>query len=97
MTEKDIEKYLRDRVKELGGKAYKWVSPGNAGVPDRQVLLPGGKIIFIELKAPGKKSTPLQLAQQQKLIALGFWVMVISSKDEVDGFIIICRSIMSDD
>ena len=50
MKERDIEVLLRDGVKQLGGKAYKWVSPGNAGVPDRIVILPGGKVIFVELK-----------------------------------------------
>lgn len=55
MRESTIEAYLRDRVKELGGKAYKFVSPGNDGVPDRLVCLPGGRAVFVELKAPGKK------------------------------------------
>lgn len=91
MREAAIEQYLRDRVKEIGGKAYKFVSPGNAGVPDRIVLLPEGKTIFVELKAPGKKSTPLQEAQQKRIRSLGFWVFVLDSKDSVDKTIDMCQ------
>lgn len=87
MRESTIEAYLRDRVKELGGKAYKFVSPGNDGVPDRLVCLPGGRVVFAELKAPGKKPTRLQILQQEKLRLLGFLVFVIDSKTGVDEFI----------
>ena len=51
MRERDVERYLRERVKQLGGRAYKFVSPGNNGVPDRIVMLPGGKLFFVELQA----------------------------------------------
>ncbi|ASJ54877.1 nuclease [Brevibacillus formosus] len=87
MRERDIEKYLREQVKATGGQAYKFTSPGNAGVPDRLVLFPGGKIAFAELKAPGKKPTALQLVQCKKIRDLGFPVEIIDSKAEVDGFI----------
>lgn len=87
MRERDIEAYLRDQIKAVGGIAYKFTSPGNAGVPDRLVLLPGGRVVFVELKAPGKQSTPLQLRQQRRIQALGFQVFVIDSKAKVDEFI----------
>jgi len=87
MREKEIEEYLRDQIKSIGGKAYKFVSPGNVGVPDRLVLLPGGVIAFVELKAPGKKPTPIQLAQHKKISNLGFKVIVIASKAGVDELI----------
>ena len=88
MKEKDIEEYLRDQIKAIGGRAYKFVSPGNAGVPDRLILLTSGKVVFVETKAPGKKSTPLQAAQQKKIRALGFEVYAdIDSKDKVDSII----------
>lgn len=87
MREKNIEEYLRDQVKAQGGKAYKFVSPGNAGVPDRLILFPSGRIFFVELKAPGKKSTPLQESQQTKIRNMGFTVLVIDSKQAVDAFI----------
>lgn len=87
IRERDIEKYLRDGVKSIGGRAYKFVSPGNNGVPDRIVLLPGGRIAFVELKAPGKKPTTLQEAQHRKIRALGFNVCVIDSKEAADIFL----------
>lgn len=74
MREKSIEVYLRDQVKALGGIAYKFTSPGNNGVPDRLVLLPGGRVVFVETKAPGKTSTPLQVRQQERIRKLGFTV-----------------------
>jgi hypothetical protein len=87
MREKAIEAHLQKRVKELGGRAYKFESPGNAGVPDRIVLLPGGKVFFIEMKAPGKKSTVLQQKQQTRIKNLGNQVLVIDTKEGVDQFI----------
>lgn len=74
MRENQIEAYLRNRVKELGGKAYKFVSPGNNGVPDRLVCLPGGRVVFVELKALGKRPTAIQRAQHRKLREMGFVV-----------------------
>ncbi len=57
MREKEIEEYLVKHVRQCGGKAYKFVSPGNCGVPDRLTVFPNGVIAFIELKAPGEKKT----------------------------------------
>ncbi len=73
-SEKATEKYLRDEIKKMGGKAYKFVSPGNVGVPDRLVCLPGGRAVFVELKSEGKHSTATQIRQQEKLRELGFKV-----------------------
>lgn len=87
MRERDIENYLRDQVKKAGGKAYKFESPGNDGVPDRIVLFPENKIFFIELKAPGKKPRPLQLKQMRVIESYGCNVQVIDSKHGVDDFI----------
>lgn len=88
MRENTIEAYLREEVRGLGGRAYKFTSPGNAGVPDRLVCLPGGRVAFVETKAPGKKSTALQKVQQQRLRALGFEVYAeADSKEKVDRII----------
>ena len=87
MRERGIETYLRNSVKAAGGIAYKFVSPGNAGAPDRLVLLPGERVVFVELKASGRQPTPLQLRQQRRIRDLGFTVLVIGSKEEVDEFI----------
>ena len=67
MSEKDIEQYLVNKVRQCGGKAYKFVSPGNSGVPDRLVIFPNGEVIFVELKASGKVPTVLQTAKHKEL------------------------------
>jgi len=87
VRERTIEAYLRDEVKKIGGLALKWVSPGNSGVPDRIVIVPGGRIVFVELKAPGRKSTALQQHQQNRLRALGCDVRVIDSREGVDELV----------
>lgn len=92
LREKEIERKLVMEVKKRGGIAPKWVSPGMAGVPDRLVLLPKGKIAFVELKAPGEEPRPLQKAMMRRIGRLGFPVYVIDRKesiekmlDEIDG------------
>ncbi|MED1419035.1 VRR-NUC domain-containing protein [Bacillus smithii] len=87
MREKEIEIYLRDQVKKAGGKAYKFESPGNDGVPDRIVIFPGNRVYFVELKAPGKKPRPLQVKQMKVIASFGCDVRVIDSKQGVDEFI----------
>lgn len=87
MREKEVEAYLVKRVKDLGGKAYKWVSPGNDGVPDRIVIMPGGTVIFVELKATGGKLRPLQEAKHTELRKLKQTVFVLDDKSKVDAFI----------
>lgn len=86
MLEKSVEQYLTRRIKEMGGRAYKFVSPGNAGVPDRLVCMPGGNVSFVELKAPGEKPRPLQIAAQMQLRMLGFTVETFDSTEQVDDF-----------
>lgn len=88
MLEKEIEKRLVHKVKEvLGGRAYKFVSPGNSGVPDRIVCVPGGGIFLVELKAPGERPRPLQQNQLDYLRGLGVNVRVVDSKRGVDDLI----------
>lgn len=84
MQEKDIEKYLVELVKNLGGWALKFVSPGVSGVPDRLILIPGGRMFFAELKRPGARPRPLQIAVHQRLRRLGFEVYVIDSKEKAE-------------
>jgi hypothetical protein len=83
VTEKYIEQKLVKAVKELGGIAPKFASPGLDGVPDRIVLLPMGRIAFIELKAPGKKMRPLQVKRKRQLEALGFLVYCIDGIEQI--------------
>lgn len=83
MRESDIEKKLVHSVELCGGLALKFISPGNAGVPDRIILL-NGRICFAEIKAPGKKLRNLQWHWKQRLECLGFRVYVIDSKESME-------------
>lgn len=76
-----IEKRLVTEVKKAGGIAYKFVSPGKRSVPDRIVLLPGGRLVFVECKAPGKPPRADQTREHKRLRALGFTVVVLDSKN----------------
>lgn len=87
MLEKQIENKLTRSVKKAGGIALKFVSPGFAGMPDRLVLLPDGMCAFVELKAPGKHTRPLQTARHKMLKRLGFKVYVIDSPEQIGGVI----------
>ena len=84
MREREVEQSLVRSVKRMGGICPKWVSPGLDGVPDRIVLFPGGRIGFVELKAPGKKMRPLQKKRKEKLESLGFLVFCIDDKEQIE-------------
>ena len=85
MLEKEIEAKLRKKTKAMGGMALKFVSPGISGVPARIILLPGGHIAFIELKAPGRKMRPLQVRRKRQLEVLGFPVYCIDRPEQIGG------------
>lgn len=85
MRESKVERALISEVKKRGGLALKFVSPGFVGVPDRLVLFPGGRMAFVELKAPGKSLRPMQELRARKLRALGFRVYCIDDKDKIRG------------
>lgn len=82
-SEKVLEAKLRIDVKKLGGIAYKFVSPGINGVPDRIILMPNGKAFFAEIKSTGKKPTALQLFNHRQLRALGFEVFIIDDAESL--------------
>ncbi len=87
MREKIIEQQLVQAVKHKGGICPKFVSPGYDGMPDRLVLLPHGRIAFVELKAPGKKMRPLQVHRKRQLEALGFPVYCIDISTQLGGML----------
>lgn len=87
MRESTIERKLYNEVKAHGGMALKFVSPTLDGVPDRIVLLPKGKMAFIELKAPGKPLRPLQARRKRQLEALGFLVFKVDHIEQIGGII----------
>ena len=86
-SEKQIEQSLVKAVKNMGGIAPKFVSPGYDGMPDRLVLLPHGMLAFVELKAPGEKPRPLQKSRHEMLRRLGFKVYVIDSTEQIGGIL----------
>lgn len=87
MRESSIERKLVTGVKKAGGIAYKFTSPGHAGVPDRIVLLPCGRVIFIELKTEAGRLSAIQKEQHKQLRALGMDVRTLYGKTDVEGFI----------
>lgn len=91
MREKEIEKKLVEETKRRKGLAVKFVSPGFDGMPDRILLLPGGKIVFVEVKAQGRKPRPLQLVRHATLRRLGFTVFVL---DQEEGIAKILEEVM---
>ena len=83
MRERTIEHKLRLAVAAAGGMCPKFVSPGMDGMPDRLILLPGRRLAFVELKAPGKNPRPLQVARHTQLRNLGFSVFVIDDPEQI--------------
>lgn len=87
MREKVIEQKLIKAVKISGGIAPKLTCPGFDGMPDRMVLLPGGHIGFVEVKAPGKKPRQLQMSRHKLLRRMGFKVYVIDRAEQIEKII----------
>lgn len=91
--EKDIEQKLRKMVEARGGKCLKWVCPGWSGVPDRIVLLPGGRCVFVETKRPkGGELSKLQVWWSKKLTDLGFYSTVVWDEEDLRFFEAFLRS-----
>ena len=95
--EKDIEQKLIKIVKRHGGRCPKWVSPGWSGVPDRLVLLPGGRIIFVETKRPkGSKVAALQKKWKAWLEELGFMVWHVYTEADLRALEVSIAVLLSD-
>lgn len=97
MRESEIEKILVDGIRKLGGRAFKWVSPGNDGVPDRIVVLPGYPAIFVEMKTVTGKLTSLQRVQVGRLQKMGQDVRVLYGEKETQTFLQECRRKVQDE
>jgi len=87
LLESRVERALVKGVRDIGGWALKFVSPGNAGVPDRLVLLPGGRIVFVELKQDHGRLSPLQKQMHFRLRELGMEVRTLYGMDQVKAFL----------
>ncbi|MNW50866.1 VRR-NUC domain protein [compost metagenome] len=92
MRESLLERRLVREVKRIGGLAPKFVSPGNNGVNDRLVILPGGITVYVEMKAPGKPLQPLQENWKLKLLKRGHRHYKLDSVEDIDRFIQEVRS-----
>lgn len=86
-NEKYLEKRLREEIRKAGGLAIKLTSPYFTGMPDRLVLMPKGRIWFVEVKSTGKRLKDIQEAQAEKLKELGFNARLIDTKTALDSFI----------
>lgn len=84
MRESKIEKRLVSEIENMGGKAYKFISPGNNGMPDRLIVI-DGKCYFAETKAPGKRLRPLQKIRKAELESLGVTVFKVDSMRSVEA------------
>ena len=87
MREREIEKKLVDAVKTQGGVCWKFVSPGTAGVPDRIILMPMGRIAFVEVKTTGERPRKLQLARHRLLRRLGFKTFLLDNPEQIGGIL----------
>lgn len=95
MLEREVEKKLIRPIRELGGLCLKLVCPGFTGVPDRMILLPGGRVVFVETKAPGKTERPRQVLVQGILRRLGFTVYsTIDTPAKVAAIVEDCRRLV---
>lgn len=82
-----VEGYLVSEVARIGGIAMKFVSPGVSGVPDRVVVVPSGRVVFVEAKRPGGRPRPLQVAVEDMMRAHGADVRVIDTREGVDELV----------
>lgn len=87
MLESTLERRLKREVERRGGLADKFTVPSKCGMPDRIILLPGGRTIFVEMKAPGKKPTMMQLKRAKELRAKGFEVYYLDSVASINSFL----------
>ena len=96
MDERNIEQMLKRRVEEAvpGSRCLKFVSPGYTGVPDRIILLPGGAVVFAELKRPGEQPRQRQLFVQSQFRKMGFKVAgCVDSPEAVNQVVRLCLMI----
>lgn len=94
LSEKQIEQKLVAEVRRRGRMALKFVSPSYSGMPDRLILLPDGKVAFVEVKAPGKKPRSLQVKRHATLRKLGFQVFVLDAASDIP---VILKEVMEGD
>ena len=96
MLERDVEKKLVREIRKIGGLCLKLVCPGFTGVPDRMIILPGGRIVFAELKRPGKAERPRQVYVQALFREMGLDVIsTVDSYDAVRAVVAHCSDLLN--
>ena len=94
MRAKVIEQQLVKAVRAAGGLCPKLVCPGMDGMPDRLLLFPGGRLAFVEVKAPGKKPRPLQLLRHEQLRTLGFQVFTLDALSQISEIVLSAKEVL---
>ena len=87
IRERELELKLRKATAERGGFCLKFTPTNWVGAPDRLVVLPGGKLGFVEVKAPGQKPRAIQERRHEQLRELGFQVSVLDDPEQIPGII----------
>ncbi len=87
ISESSVERYLAERIKQLGGMTRKFVSPGHAGVADRICFLPDGKIFFVEIKMDDGVETSMQQRERRRMLDFGQNAVIVYGKSGVDSWL----------
>lgn len=87
MLEKEIERRMVQTVKKRGGLCYKFVSPSNPGVPDRIIITPTGRVVFVELKTEIGRLARIQKWQISEMQKRGADVRVAKGWDDVEALL----------
>lgn len=87
VSEKAIERYLVEQAKQNGLLCLKYSNPNMVGYPDRLLVLPGGGVIWVELKSKGRKPTKIQQMRMAELTGMDHLVRVIDNKPDIDELI----------
>ena len=87
VSEKMIERYLAEKAKNIGLPCLKYSNPNMVGYPDRLLVLPDGRVIWVELKSKGRKPTKIQQVRIAELSGMGHTVRVIDNKADIDELI----------
>ena len=92
--EKEVEQKLRRMIEKHGGLCLKWVCPGWAGVPDRIILMPGGRVLFVETKRPkGGRLEKLQAWWISRLRDLGFYAFRVNDPAGINALELVLQDI----
>ncbi len=87
IREREVESYLIKRVGMLGYKCIKFIPDQVNGMPDRMILLPGSRVLWVELKTKGGALSEIQKLRHRELREQGHEVVVVWNKEQVDELV----------